>query len=359
MAAAANPLTINLALQGGGAHGAFTWGVLDRLLEEPGLAVEGISGTSAGAMNAAVLAQGYARGGPDGARAALDRFWTRIGDHAVISPIRRTWIDRLLGRWNVDASPTALMFDLMVRLVSPYQANPLGLSPLRGVLEETIDFSALAAPGAPKLFVSTTNARTGELHVFAGAAVTADVLLASACLPFLFHAVEIGGDPHWDGGYTANPALAPLIRDCTSPDMVVVKVNPVRRDGTPRTAAEIMNRVNEVSFNAAILQEMRTIEAMQSLLDDADVAGNPTLARIRAARIHVVAADEELADMGVASKMNPEPDFLHHLKALGRARADGWLRETRGALGRRSTAGSGSDYVGACGGRPAPRRRTA
>ena len=248
-----DPILVDLALQGGGAHGAFTWGVLDRLLEEPWLKIEGISGTSAGAMNAAVLAQGLASGGVDGAKTALAQFWRRVSDAALISPFRRSPLDMLLGRWTLDTSPMFLTLDLMARIFSPYDLNPHGANPLREILARSIDFKHLAE--APvKLFVTATNVHSGQGRVFRNAELTPEVLLASACLPTLFQAVEIDGEAYWDGGYAGNPTITPLIRECQSSDTILVQVNPVERPGTPRTARDIVNRLNEVSFNATLAQ---------------------------------------------------------------------------------------------------------
>ena len=211
------PLLVDLALQGGGSHGAFTWGVLDRLLQEPWLRIEGISGTSAGAMNAAVLVDGYAEGGADGARARLELFWKRVSDGARFSPFRRSPLDILLGRWTLDTSPLFLAFDLMARVFSPYDLNPRGVNPLTGILADCIDFKRLSQ--APiKLFITATNVHTGRGRVFRNAELTPDVLLASACLPTMFQAIEIDGEAYWDGGYAGNPTITPLIRECASSD---------------------------------------------------------------------------------------------------------------------------------------------
>jgi NTE family protein len=245
-----DPILVDLALQGGGSHGAFTWGVLDRLLEEPWLGIDGISGTSAGAMNAAVLVDGHATGGAEGARTALNKFWRRVSEAARFSPLRRGPLDVILGRWTLDSSPIYVAMDLMSRLVSPYDLNPMGNNPLRAILAETIDFERLAR--APmKLFITATNVRTGRGRVFKNNAVTPDVLLASACLPTMFQAIEIDGEPYWDGGYSGNPTITPLIRECKSQDTILVQINPVERERSPRSASEILNRLNEVSFNSA------------------------------------------------------------------------------------------------------------
>jgi NTE family protein len=232
-----------LALQGGGAHGAFTWGALDRLLEEPWLQIDGISGTSAGAMNAAVLVDGHAKGGADAARSALEAFWRSVSRAALLSPLRRGFLDVLLDRWSLDHSPVFVAMDMMARLFSPYDLNPGGFNPLRQILAECIDFERLGR--APiKLFVTATNVRTGQGRVFRNRDITPAVLLASACLPTMFQAIKIQGDYYWDGGYSGNPTITPLVRECKSHDTILVQINPVERPGTPKTAREILNRLN-------------------------------------------------------------------------------------------------------------------
>ena len=260
-----DPILIDLALQGGGAHGAFTWGVLDRLLEEPWLRIDGISGTSAGAMNAVVLADGSMQGGGNGARAALEGFWRKVSDAALLSPFRRGPLDILMGRWTLDSSPTFIAMDLMARLFSPFDLNPGGVNPLRDILAECVDFSRVA--NSPiKLFVTATNVRSGRGHVFRNGDLTPDVLLASACLPTLFQAIEIDGEAYWDGGFAGNPTITPLIRECTSRDTILVPINPLERPGPPRGAREILDRVNEVSFNAVTLKELKMIALMRQWL---------------------------------------------------------------------------------------------
>ena len=231
------PVLVDLALQGGGSHGAFTWGVLDRLLEEPWLKIDGISGTSAGAMNAAVLVDGLAKGGAEGARTALENFWRRVSHAARFSPLRRGPLDVILGRWTLDSSPIYVAMDLMSRMVSPYDLNPMGKNPLREILAETIDFDRVAR-ATTKLFITATNVRTGRGHVFRNNAITPDVLLASACLPTMFQAIEIDGEPYWDGGYSGNPTITPLIQECKSQDTILVQINPVEREKSPRSASE-------------------------------------------------------------------------------------------------------------------------
>jgi NTE family protein len=331
-ASARADVLVDLALQGGGAHGAFTWGVLDRLLEEPWLKIDGISGTSAGAMNAAVLADGYAQGGAEGARAALGRYWRAVSEAARFSPFQRTPLDRIAGRWTLDNSPLFVAMDVMSRLFSPYDLNPRGTNPLRGILEKLIDFERLKQ--APiKLFVSATNVRTGRVRVFRNAEITPDVLLASACLPTLFQAVEIDGEPYWDGGYSGNPTLTPLIRDCDSMDTILVPINPIERPGTPISARDILNRLNEISFNAVALKELRMMALLRQVANPGDGEG----ARWAQMRVHLVRNDI-MATLGYSSKLNAEWDFLSMLHGEGRKTADEFLKTDGQSIGVRSTA---------------------
>src|ERR1041384_6001150 len=280
---ARDPVLVDLALQGGGSHGAFTWGVLDRLMDEPWLRIDGISGTSAGAMNAVVLAGGFTANGPAGAKAALNAFWRRVADSARFSPIRRSPMDVMLGRWTLDTSSFYLAFDLASRVFSPYDLNPRGTNPLRDVLADSVDFSQVASSPI-RLFVTATNVRTGRGRVFRNAEITPDVLLASACLPTLFQAIEIEGEHYWDGGYSGNPTITPLVSECRSHDTILVQINPVERPGIPRSAREILNRLNEVSFNTALLKELRMIALLRQVANP----GNAEGARWAGMRVHFV-----------------------------------------------------------------------
>ena len=257
---------IDLALQGGGSHGAFTWGVLDRLMEEPWLRIEAISGTSAGAMNAAVLADGWTQDGAAGARAALDSYWRQVARGAAFSPLQRSPLDRLLGRWSLDSSPTYLALDLMTRVFSPYDLNPLGLNPLRSILAESIDFDRLARSPI-KLFITATSVRTGRGRIFRNAEISADVLLASACLPTMFQAIEIDGEHYWDGGFAGNPTITPLVRESDAHDTILVQINPRERTDIPRTATDVLDRLNEISFNSPLMKELRMIALLRQVAE--------------------------------------------------------------------------------------------
>lgn len=325
------PVLVDLALQGGGAHGAFTWGVLDRLLEEEWLAIEGVSGTSAGAMNAAVLASGHALGGRAGAREALEAFWRRVSRAATFSPFQRGPVDRLLGRWTLDNSPAFLAMDLLARVVSPYDLPSIGGNPLAAVLEESVDFAALR-DGPIRVFVTATNVRTGRPRIFRNADLRTDALLASACLPQLFQAVEIDGEPYWDGGFAGNPTLVPLVTELQSDDTILVPINPIERPGTPRSARDILDRVNEISFNAVALKELKMMALLRKVADPGATEG-AAWARMR---LHVV-RNEVMADLGYSSKLNAEWDFLEWLRDAGRRAGEHFLAEHAAAIGVRSS----------------------
>jgi NTE family protein len=324
-------VAVDLGLQGGGAHGAFTWGVLDRLLEESWLSFDGVSGTSAGAMNAAVMADGLAEGGPPQARVALERFWKRVSEAALLSPLRRGPLEILTGRWTLDYSPVFAALDVAARMFSPYDVNPFGSNPLHQILQDSVDFGRVAR--APiKVFVTATNVRTGRGRIFRNADLTPDVLLASACLPTLFQAVEIDGEAYWDGGYSGNPTMAPLIRECSSSDTILVQINPIERPGTPKTAREIHNRLNEVAFNATLIKELRSAALLRRAADPGTGEG-AVWARMRIHRI----ASQVMLDLGYSSKLLAEWEFFCMLRDEGR-RAAGAFVDAHGAdLGVRST----------------------
>lgn len=325
------PLLIDLALQGGGSHGAFTWGVLDRLLEEKGFRIDGISGTSAGAMNAAVLVDGFSKGGAAGARKALEAFWRRVSEAARFSPVQRGPLDVLLGNWSMDHSPAYVAVDLMSRVFSPFTLNPKGYNPLREILVELVNFEGLAQ--APiKLFITATNVRTGRGRVFRNNLITPEVLLASACLPTMFHAIEIDGDPYWDGGYSGNPTITPLVQECDSRDTILIPINPIERDGEPRTAPEILNRLNEISFNAVLLKELRMIALLRQVANPGASEG----AKWAGMRVHLV-GNGIMNSLTASSKLIAEWDFLTFLRNEGRKSAESFLELHGGDLGRKST----------------------
>ena len=325
------PILVDLALQGGGSHGAFTWGVLDRLLEEPWLRIDGISGTSAGAMNAAALAFGFTGGGNAGARTALEGFWRRVAKAGEMSPLRRGPLDMLLGRWSLDSSPAYIAIDMMSRLFSPYDLNPTGWNPLREILTEGVDFTRVSELPI-KLFITATNVSTGRARVFRNSELTPEVLLASACLPTMFRAIEIDGEAYWDGGYSGNPTITPLVRECASEDTIIVPINPIERQGIPRSANDILNRLNEVAFNAVLLKELRMIALLRRVADP----GHDEGAKWAKMRVHSV-TNEIMKELSASSKMIAEWDFLCLLRDKGRASAQSFLEQHVDNLGRRST----------------------
>ena len=313
---------VNLALQGGSSHGAFSWGVLDRLLEESRIEVEGISATSAGAMNAVVMAHGLTTGGRECAREALEEFWDGVA--------------------RISAPFGALqLFEVLSRFLSPYQLNPFNYNPLRQLIRQIIDFERLRQESAIKLFVSATNVRTGKIKVFTDKEITEDCVLASACLPLLYQAVEVDGEHYWDGGYMGNPALFPLIYSCQSRDILIVHVNPVERPDKPTNAHEIMNRVNEISFNSSLMREMRAVAFVTKLIDD----GKLSQSDAKRVLIHSVCADDVMRGFGTASKLNAERGFLRRLHALGREKAQALIDHHFDDLGSRSTIDIRAAYL--------------
>ncbi|CAM3532043.1 patatin-like phospholipase family protein [Halomonas lysinitropha] len=324
---------VDLALQGGGAHGAFTWGVLDRLLEDERIEIEGISGTSAGAMNGVVMADALTRGDESTARVALRDFWRAVSRAGMTSPVRRTPLDRLTGNWSLDHSPGYIALDLMSRLVSPYQFNPFNFNPLRDIVAQRVDFERVRACKDLKLFVTATNVRSGKQRIFTREEMSLDAVMASACLPTVFQAVEIDGESYWDGGYMGNPSLTPLLHDCSAGDILVVQITPMYRQEVPTSAADILNRLNEITFNAALIKEVRTIVMLQKLLGEHDI----DIGCYGEARLHHLSGDEPLSHLSASSKLNAEWGFLCHLHELGREAAETWLAEHFDDLGQRST----------------------
>ncbi|WAC29532.1 patatin-like phospholipase family protein [Ancylobacter sp. SL191] len=335
-AAALKPL--NLALQGGGAHGAFTWGVLDRLLEDGRIAVEGISGTSAGAMNAAVLATGLAKDGNEGGRRALEAYWRDVSKDGRTSPLQRTLLDRLMGNWSLNSNPSYIAFDMMSRFLSPYDFNPLNINPLMELIERHVDFPALQSCRHVHVFVSATNVHTGKARIFARHELTPEAIMASACLPFMFQAVEIDGVPYWDGGYMGNPALYPFYNAVKTDDILLVQINPIIRRETPKTARDISNRMNEITFNASLLAQLRAAEFVTRLLKHGSLKKKGDgIDGYRDLRLHRIDGAEKLVALDASTKMNAEWEFLVYLKEIGREAADVFLARHFDDIGVRST----------------------
>jgi len=325
--------SINLALQGGGSHGAFTWGVLDRLLESDAIHIEGISGSSAGAMNAAVVADGMMDHGPAGAREHLENFWSEISRFGQASPLHRTIFDVIAGNWNLDNSPGYIAFDLLTRLASPYELNPLDLNPLKELVIKTIDFDRLRRCNRLRLFISATVVRTGKVKVFEHHELSPDAIMASACLPQLFKAVEIDGESYWDGGYMGNPALFPFFYKTATRDIVIVRINPLSCQSTPTKAMEIVNRVNEINFNSSLLSELRAVDFVGRLIEE----GRLEPGRYKQMLVHIIDGEQPLAPLNASSKFNTEWAFLRKLFDIGRTAADDWLEQNYDNLGKRSS----------------------
>jgi NTE family protein len=324
---------LDLALQGGGSHGAFTWGVLDRLLEDDSLVLQGISGTSAGALNAAVMATGFHKGQREGAREALSEFWRDVSrSGSIFSPFSAGHAHTFNNSLQLDRLPGYQWVSSFFRSFSPYEFNPMNLNPLRDVLRRHVDEDALRRSRLD-LFVTATSVTSGQARVFTGKELTIDALLASACLPFLFQAVEIDGEPYWDGGYTGNPAIYPLIYNTEALDILLVRINPLVRAGTPTRSEEILDRLSEITFNASLMGEMRAIAFVSRLMRE----GKLDPGKYKDLRLHMVADDDTLAPLGANSKFNTDRAFLESLFALGRDTTQQWLARHRGDIGVRGT----------------------
>ena len=348
---------VDLALQGGGAHGAFTWGVLDRLLEDERIEIDAVSGTSAGAMNAVVLADGLMDGGRVGARAALRRFWTALSNAVGHGPAVSSPLSAFFGHWALENAPVNAWLDCVGRSMSPYQFNPLDINPLRNIVAAEVDFERVRACDKLKLFVSATHVASGKLHEFDHRAITVDAVMASACLPLLFKAVEIDGEAYWDGGYLGNPSLMPLIEAGPTDDLILVQINPSHREKLPTTTREIVDRIDEITFNASLVKELRTIALIRRLLDQrresgalpgalpgaapraptAAPTGAPLFGRIASLRMHRIEAEAALSALGVSSRGNAGWPFLQNLHRIGYETTDQWLDAHFSDLGRKAT----------------------
>jgi NTE family protein len=331
---------INLALQGGGAHGAFTWGVIDKLLEDGRLTFDAVSGTSAGALNAVVMIDGFERGGSDGARERLQEFWMRASHGAGKVEPGSEILDEIIGFWRSSMQSFPL-FQRLAAGASPYRFNPLNINPLRDLLESLVDFERVKHCKAARLFISATNVRTGKIKVFTGKEVTADAVMASACLPNLFHAVEIGGEAYWDGGYMGNPALFPFFEDKGSDDILLVQINPIRREDVPRTGIEIAERVSEITFNASLLRELRAIDFVNRLLGEHRLDQS----KYRPNRMHRIEASKALENHGAATKMDTSLGFFLELRDAGRDAAARFLRNHYADVGVRATLDLRAEFM--------------
>lgn len=340
---------INLALQGGGSHGAFTWGVLDYLLEDGRFDFEGISATSAGSMNAVVMAAGFLKGKEAGAREYLRRFWRKVSDAgAVFCPTQAMVSDNpfadFMPKWMVPENPAMQFMNVMAQNISPYQFNPLNINPLRDILGEMIDFEALRRNRDFKLFITATNVRTGALRIFTTHEMTRDMVLASAALPNVFQAVEIDGDAYWDGGYVGNPSLWPLFYETEGHDLLIVHVNPILHKGVPKDALAIEDRVNEITFNSAMLKEMRAIAFVQKLLHK-DMLKEEHRSKYRDVLIHAIRAEDVMREFSAVTKFDTSWGMLTKLFEAGRTSAAEWVQQNFDKIGKMSSVDLEADYL--------------
>lgn len=324
---------INLGLQGGGAHGAFSWGVIDRLLSDDRLKIEAVTGASAGAMNAVVLAESMATGCKQHARQTLRRFWEGVAQPSPLGAFKGAWPANGTSLWSLDDNPAFLWLDMLSRVASPYEINPFNWNPLRDLLKRLIDFDRVRSCNALQVFISATNVETGRPRIFRRGELTADHVLASACLPFMSQAVVIDGAAYWDGGYMGNPPLWPLFEYSSADDVIVVQINPIRRPGVPQRAREIIDRMNEITFNASLLRELRTVDFVTRLLDEGRLEGTG----YRRVLIHMIADEATLLPLGASSKLNTDARFIEMLFEAGQAAADRWLNAHFDDIGQRSS----------------------
>ncbi len=330
---------VNLALQGGGAHGAFTWGVLDRLLEEDRLIVDGITAASAGSVNAVVLAYGLAVGGREGAKKALALFWRRMSAIMTSSIVQPSMPDKMSGNFGLDYSPGYQLINVLCQFLSPYQLNPFNLNPLKDLIEEIVDFDRIRQQTAVKLFLCATNVRTCKAEIFYGTELTADHVLASSCLPFLMHAVEISGQRYWDGGFIGNPALFTLIYECDARDIILVQVTPTQRSDFPVRANLILSRMQEVSVNSSLMREMRAVAFVNKLIDQGRMTGGKQIL------VHIIEAEDVIGELPNSSKLNGDWNFLLYLRDIGRRRAEDWLASNFDRLGVESSIDLQTKYL--------------
>jgi NTE family protein len=332
------PKVVNLALQGGGSHGAFTWGVLDRLLEEETLHFEGITGTSAGAVNAVVLADGLAAGGREGARDALRVYWQKVSALSARGIFKPSLFDKGSADFGLEHSLGFRFLEPMTYFASPYQMNPFNYNPFKDLLAEAINFERVRQQTEVKLFLCATDVQTAKAKIFSGKELRVEHVLASTCLPLLMQAVEVDGEYYWDGSYAGNPAIYPLVYQCETRDVLMVHITPAERPGVPTTSPAIMNRMQEVSFNTSLIREMRTIASYNKLIEQGRMDGG------RRMHVHVIEAEEFIRAFSWSSRLNADWDFLLHLHSMGRAQAGQWLEANFDRLGIESTVDLDTKY---------------
>jgi NTE family protein len=324
---------LNLALQGGGAHGAFTWGVLDRLLEEKGLEIVGVSGTSAGAVNGACLIYGLTQGGNEAARGVLSEFWRKNSESQQHSPLQPTILDKMLSNGNIDFNPFFLFFSMISKSFSPYQWNPLMKNHLKDLLLDVIDFDAIQKERKHKLFLTATNIRTSKVKIFHNPEITVDAVCASACLPHLFQAVEIEGEFYWDGGYIGNPAMFPLFEQTQCTDLMLIQIDNIDYNKVPTKMSEIIDRATDISFNSSLMREMRAIDFVTKIIEK----GFDDDGRLIKTNIHYISTGDLMNHYSGSSKANVDWDWLCYLRENGRTKAEAWIREHYEKIGKRSS----------------------
>ena len=329
---------VNLALQGGGTHGAFTWGVLDRLLEEERLVFDGIAASSAGAVNAVVLADSFAAGGRQGARNALRHFWQKLSQGASNGIFQPSFFDKYNPTHGLEHSPGYVFMEALTYFASPYQLNPFNINPFKTFLEEFVDFRRVRTQQAIKLFLCATDVRTAKVKVFTAKELTADHVLASTCLPLMMHAVEIDGEHYWDGGYAGNPAIFPLVYECHARDIILVHTTPAERPDIPTSSPAIMNRMQEISVNTALIREMRAVAFLNRRIREGKMTDGKLML------VHVIEGEDLMREFTASSRLNSDWDFLNYLFDSGRERADYWLKATFGRLGIESTVNLEEKY---------------
>ncbi len=334
---------VALALQSGGSHGAFTWGVLDRLLEDDRLEIEGVTGTGAGGMNAVALAQGLMRGGSQGGRTELRNFWKAIHEVGKKSPLNnRGPVDKMMNRFTMHSSPGLIMFDYLSRMFSPYELNPMGTDPLKDVIKKSFDFEALRTSSKCKIYLCATHVFTGRLKIFSTPELKLESLMATACLPTIRNAVLVDGEYYWDGGFVGNPVFFPLIYDCETPDIILVQLNPTVRNKLPTTSREIGDRLNEVTNNTSVVREMRAISYITDLIDKGIIEKG----KVKRLNMHLIEDEAVFQELGWSSKLNTEWEFFTHLFEKGRQAADTWLKDNYDSIGVKTTAPMKEHFVG-------------
>jgi NTE family protein len=331
--------TVNLALQGVGSHGAFTWGVLDRLLEEERLVFDGISATSAGAVNAVVLASGLAAGGREGAKSALANYWRRLSEMTSTGIFQPSFLDQISGNFGLDLSPGFMFVDALSHFFSPYELNPLKYNPFRDLLDEVVDFALLRQQKLTKLFLCATNVRSGKVKIFTSDELRSEHVVASSCQPIMMHAVEIDGEYYWDGGFMGNPAIFPVIYACEARDILLVHLTPTERPGTPMTGTAIYSRMQEVAFNSSLMREMRAIAFVTDLIDSGRMTDGKRML------IHAIDGEDVISTLSNSSKLNGNWGFLTYLHKTGRERADQWLKANFDRIGMETTVDMGARYL--------------